>query len=62
MRLGWPKAPIMGSFAKLNQPFMHDNDRDNLDYVDYRLLEGYNLGRKKKYEKVKYVISNDVPA
>ena len=52
----------MGSFAKLNQPFMHDNDHDNLDYVDYRLLEYYNLGRKKKYEKVKYVISNDGPA
>ena len=52
----------MGSFAKLNQPFMHDNDRDYLDFVDHHFLEFYNLGRKKKYEKVKYVISNDVPA
>ena len=43
----------MGSFAKLNRPFMHDNghdmhdsDHDYLDYVEYHLI-----GRKEMYEK-----------
>ena len=51
--LGWGwEAPIMGSFAKLSRPFMHDSDHDMHDMIisimlNNHLLESYNLGRKK---------------
>ena len=34
-------------FAKLNQPFMHDSDPDDLGDVHYSLFEGYNFDKKQ---------------
>ena len=47
-------------FAKLNLPFMHDSDPDDLGDVHYHLFEGCNFDIETS--KSNRTIPNDVPA